>query len=397
VREILQIVNDYVTTLAAVAAGNISAGAAKVEKGLASAVPVAIGFLANQAGLGNVPEKLVEIIQGLRELVEKALDWLFEQAVKLGKAALNALGVGSGKEGDPKDHPTFAKKAAKTLKTTPLDPKKSTIDGLRAVAQEQEPTLSAQLDQGIGLKFIFTDPKDGDATVKFHVLIAPNDTDVADEYEGFPSPMKSAEGIGEEQKHGSKPPGHWKGPLIHHIQSEHIIPFATARSVHLASGFTERQRKRLASFDNWMITLMMYRGASAAKNTPDNAISAGFESWINNNKLIQKIGRGATLSALGNTDANAEATDAFAQIVAKLELIRADAVSRTNGYIADEWAAKEPGCDKTNGERRAEAAPVPLSDKVEAAAQKQYDSIHNFLEAAVQARDEESADQSASG
>ena len=105
VREILQIVNDYVSTLAAIAAGNISAGAAKVEKGLASAVPVAIGFLANQAGLGNVPEKLVEMIGQLRELVDKALDWLFEQAVRLGKAALNALGVGgpgaAAKPADP--------------------------------------------------------------------------------------------------------------------------------------------------------------------------------------------------------------------------------------------------------------------------------------------------------
>jgi len=100
VREILQIINDYVSTLAAVAAGNLGAGAAKVEKGLASAVPVAIGFLANQAGLGNVPEKLVELIGELRVLVDQALDWLFQQAIRLGKAALEALGLG-GKEDKP--------------------------------------------------------------------------------------------------------------------------------------------------------------------------------------------------------------------------------------------------------------------------------------------------------
>ncbi|MEU4237152.1 DUF4157 domain-containing protein [Actinoplanes sp. NPDC026619] len=94
VREILMIVNDYVTTLAAVAAGNVSAGAQKVEKGLAAAVPVAIGFLANQVGLGDVPEKLVELIGHLRELIDKALDWLFAKAVSLGKSALSALGFG---------------------------------------------------------------------------------------------------------------------------------------------------------------------------------------------------------------------------------------------------------------------------------------------------------------
>jgi hypothetical protein len=110
VREILTIINDYVTTLAAVAAGNIQAGAQKVEKGLASAVPVAIGFLANQVGLGNVPEKLVELIGQLRVLVDKALDWLFKKAIDLGRSALQALGLG-GKDEEP-DTRTTEEKAA---------------------------------------------------------------------------------------------------------------------------------------------------------------------------------------------------------------------------------------------------------------------------------------------
>lgn len=100
-RDILEIVNDYVTTIAAVAAGNIAPGAAKVERGLANAIPVAIGFLANQVGLGNVPEKVVEIIQGLRELVDQALTWLFEQAKRLGQAALAALGIGPARPEEP--------------------------------------------------------------------------------------------------------------------------------------------------------------------------------------------------------------------------------------------------------------------------------------------------------
>ncbi|WP_433292404.1 eCIS core domain-containing protein [Actinoplanes sp. CA-030573] len=98
VREILMIVNDYVTTLAAIAAGNVTAGAQKVEKGLAAAVPVAIGFLANQVGLGDVPQQLVELIGGLRKLIDEALDWLFKKAVDLGKAALSALGLGGAKD-----------------------------------------------------------------------------------------------------------------------------------------------------------------------------------------------------------------------------------------------------------------------------------------------------------
>ncbi|WP_052411651.1 eCIS core domain-containing protein [Streptomyces sp. NRRL S-118] len=95
VRDILRIVEQYTRTIAQVARGDIQPGADRVTRGLADAVPIAIGFLANQVGIGNVPEKVVDIIKGLRELVDQALDWLFDQAMRLGAAALNALG-GSG-------------------------------------------------------------------------------------------------------------------------------------------------------------------------------------------------------------------------------------------------------------------------------------------------------------
>lgn len=96
IREILEIVNGYVMTFAAVAKGKIEPGAQMIERGLADAVPVAIGFLANQAGLGNIPEEIVKIIQSLRQLVEQAVDWLIAQALRLGRAALEALGLGKG-------------------------------------------------------------------------------------------------------------------------------------------------------------------------------------------------------------------------------------------------------------------------------------------------------------
>jgi hypothetical protein len=94
-RDILTIVNDYVTTFAQVAAGNIMPGAQKITEGLGHAVPIAIGFLANQVGLGNIPEKIVEIIGGLREMVDQAIDWLIQQAISLGQSAMNALGLGA--------------------------------------------------------------------------------------------------------------------------------------------------------------------------------------------------------------------------------------------------------------------------------------------------------------
>ncbi|GAB1691435.1 hypothetical protein KRM28CT15_32380 [Krasilnikovia sp. M28-CT-15] len=103
VREILQIINDYVSTLASIAKGDIQSGAAKVEKGLANAVPVAIGFLANQAGLGSVPEELAEHVKELQKLIDEAVEWLFAKAKSLGQSALNALGVGGGTPAQPAD------------------------------------------------------------------------------------------------------------------------------------------------------------------------------------------------------------------------------------------------------------------------------------------------------
>ncbi|MFI5891565.1 DUF4157 domain-containing protein [Actinoplanes sp. NPDC051513] len=149
VREILLIVNDYVTTLAAVAAGNVQAGAQKVERGLASAVPVAIGFLANQVGLGDVPEKLVELIGNLRELIDKALDWLFAKAVQLGKSALSALGLGGPpadeKAADPNDVRAIAgEKAAAAL--SGLDDEAKMEAALAAIRAELAPQGLSMLE-----------------------------------------------------------------------------------------------------------------------------------------------------------------------------------------------------------------------------------------------------------
>ncbi|MFZ3493219.1 eCIS core domain-containing protein [Streptomyces sp. 5.8] len=93
-RDILEIVDQYVTTFAEVAAGRIDPGAAMIEKGLANAVPIAIGFLASQVGIGNVPEAIVGIIRQVRQLIDQAVEWLFTQAMRIGAPVLNALGAG---------------------------------------------------------------------------------------------------------------------------------------------------------------------------------------------------------------------------------------------------------------------------------------------------------------
>lgn len=106
-RDILEIVDQYVTTFAEVAAGRIDPGAQMIEKGLANAVPVAIGFLAAQVGIGNVPEAIVGIIRRVRKLVDEALEWLFTEAMRVGASALLDLGVAgpAARPGEPAAKP----------------------------------------------------------------------------------------------------------------------------------------------------------------------------------------------------------------------------------------------------------------------------------------------------
>jgi hypothetical protein len=97
-REILQIIDDYVSTIAAVARGEVEPGAAKLEQGLANAIPIAIGFLANQVGLRRIASRIAEIISTIRGYVDQALDWLLDRAVAGGRALLARITGEGGEE-----------------------------------------------------------------------------------------------------------------------------------------------------------------------------------------------------------------------------------------------------------------------------------------------------------
>ncbi|MFN8488139.1 MAG: DUF4157 domain-containing protein [Caldilineaceae bacterium] len=76
-KQILALVNAVIDSVAALADGNIGAAATAIENALARGIPVAIGFLSSLLGLGNVSEKVQEIIQSVRGMIDKALDAVF--------------------------------------------------------------------------------------------------------------------------------------------------------------------------------------------------------------------------------------------------------------------------------------------------------------------------------
>ncbi len=88
-RRMLEIVSRFLDGAIDIARGGITTAAGYLEDALARALPVAIGFLANQLGLGRIGERLREVLAALRGRIEAAIDWLIERAIRLGGAALD--------------------------------------------------------------------------------------------------------------------------------------------------------------------------------------------------------------------------------------------------------------------------------------------------------------------
>ncbi|WP_299157776.1 DUF4157 domain-containing protein [Accumulibacter sp.] len=88
-REMLEIVNSFVIGVAEIARGSVGSAANFLEGALARGMPVAIGFLANQVGLSGIGRRIGEMIERVREMVDRGLTWLVDRAVSAGSSLLN--------------------------------------------------------------------------------------------------------------------------------------------------------------------------------------------------------------------------------------------------------------------------------------------------------------------
>jgi hypothetical protein len=95
VSQIIQVVVAFIDSIVAIAGGNITAAANRVEKILATMLSLAISFFAGFVGLGKVTDKILGVIEKVRASVDKALDkaveWIVDKAKKLFKMAKGAI------------------------------------------------------------------------------------------------------------------------------------------------------------------------------------------------------------------------------------------------------------------------------------------------------------------
>ena len=112
-QQIADLVKAVTASIGAIAKGSLGAAAQRVEDALARAIPVAIGFLADLLGLGDLSETISTFIKKIRKPVEEAIRWLIGKAVDLVKAAGKLLGIGKDDEkpGDSNDPRELARRA----------------------------------------------------------------------------------------------------------------------------------------------------------------------------------------------------------------------------------------------------------------------------------------------
>jgi hypothetical protein len=100
-REMLEVVNSFVNGVADIAEGNVTTAANYLERTMGRAMPIVIGFLANQVGLSGIGRRVGEMIERARELVDEALTWLVNRAVDTGMNLLDRVMGRGGNTADP--------------------------------------------------------------------------------------------------------------------------------------------------------------------------------------------------------------------------------------------------------------------------------------------------------
>ncbi|MBL4761315.1 MAG: hypothetical protein JKY93_01280, partial [Gammaproteobacteria bacterium] len=108
-KAIIRVVRSFVNSIASIAIGKIKPAAKRIENTMAGMLTLVINFLARFAGLGDVADRVKEIIESIRKPIEatmeKLADWLVNKARKLGRFV--------AQKGVPKDASTRLKMGMK--------------------------------------------------------------------------------------------------------------------------------------------------------------------------------------------------------------------------------------------------------------------------------------------
>ncbi|PWK86045.1 cytidine/deoxycytidylate deaminase-like protein [Lentzea atacamensis] len=141
-----EFVDSVLDSVESIARGGVGAVAGLIEKTLAKAVPMVLGFLASLLGLGGISEKIKSILEKIQAPVGKVVDKVVGTIVKAGKKLWSKM-TGKGKKDGEKDDgkPGPAKVKSDALRDANselrgldrIDAAKPILDGIRGRYRDQ--------------------------------------------------------------------------------------------------------------------------------------------------------------------------------------------------------------------------------------------------------------------
>lgn len=96
-QQIVALIEAVVNSVHAIATGAIGGAISWIERSLASAIPVVIGFLARLLGLSGVTKKIEEFIRKIQSKVDKAIDKAIAKVITIVRRMFGALRAGATK------------------------------------------------------------------------------------------------------------------------------------------------------------------------------------------------------------------------------------------------------------------------------------------------------------
>jgi hypothetical protein len=88
-RQLTQVATSFIDSIATIATGNIASAANRVEQTMGGMLTLVISFLARIAGVGQVTDAVTNVVNRVRQPIDRALDgvvdWIVTQARRLGR------------------------------------------------------------------------------------------------------------------------------------------------------------------------------------------------------------------------------------------------------------------------------------------------------------------------
>jgi hypothetical protein len=373
-REMLEVVNSFVNGVADIAEGNVTTAANYLERTMSRAMPIVIGFLANQVGLSGIGRRVGEMIERAREMVDQALTWLVNKAVDTGMSLLDRV---MGRGGNATDPLVAVRQDLHREEAAYL------TNG--AIRQDEANTVAQNVTRRNNAAVSSIQVVDGGAKWNYNIVQRAAEDGPAKEENGCPEPGVSAVGIGSITRHGSQGSRLRNGPQINWLESEHVLPFETGLRLWEALSLILPGRGTME--DRAQTTIMIYYEAARIKTPPDNTMSrtlrqivrdSGITSAFSTRSVMHEDTRRGGASG-GSAMLESEVSELLHTLLASIEAAKDNAVSRTNTAIQTEHAMIAAGCTKTNGERRGETSPKPTAEQIDQAASQQYNDVVNLV------------------